>query len=153
MVTWNLLSGESPPIRNRLGPLCLSKYSLALMALSTSFCLCESSCWAVPGTETEGWSIPNFLVPDVDVTPMVVVVVVLYVIGTGMADWRWSRLGEVSELFEEAPCWKPCFEAIAWAYVDRVEEGVLRERLGPWGAVDSTRMCSGILEMGRIESM
>ena len=44
MVTWNRLSGASPPTRNRFGPLWCSRYSLALMARSTSFCLMESSC-------------------------------------------------------------------------------------------------------------
>ena len=51
MVTWNRLSGESPPIKNRLGPLFLRKYSRALMALSTSFCLAGSS--SCEGTDWE----------------------------------------------------------------------------------------------------
>ena len=116
------------------------------MALSTNLCLCESSCWAVPGTETEGWSTcapGGFFAADV--TPAT-----LYVIGTGMADWRWSRLGDVSELFEVL-CWKACFDAMAWAYVAKEEEGVLRDRLGPWGAADSVRMCSDTLENNGIK--
>ncbi len=50
IVTWKRLSGESPPIKNLLGPLFLRKYSRAFIALSTSFCLAGSRRW---GTDCE----------------------------------------------------------------------------------------------------
>ena len=44
-MTRNLWFGESPPIRNELGPVCCRRYNLTFMAFST-LCLFSVAIWA-----------------------------------------------------------------------------------------------------------
>lgn len=61
IITLNLWSGESPPIRNEFGPICWRRYSRSLSTLAIRFFVS----WPPPGVDLLNWNhnqIPLFII-------------------------------------------------------------------------------------------